>query len=104
MCLIIVGTVLLLLMSPVNISLLNYFTTKKTLVSGIAVGARSLGSLIWGPVTQWLIDEYRWHGAMLIFSALYLNTIPLAWLLKDTPIQKQEQTQIAKLSKIALLK
>ena len=78
-----------------NVSIHNYFTAKRSLASSFTVVGLSLGSLVWPPLTQYVISQYKWHGSMLIFSAVYLHFLPLGWLLRDTPITlaKRKETK-----------
>ena len=64
---------------------MRYFTTKQSMALSITAVGISLGTFIWPPIARFLIDEYQWHGALLIIAAALLNEIPLAMLIHDPP-------------------
>lgn len=57
--------------------------------AGIAVGligaGASLGQMLLGPLTQWLIDERGWPAALLVLAALALLAWPLALAWRHGP-------------------
>lgn len=50
-----------------------YFDKRLSIATGLAVCGSGIGTFIFAPVTQYLIKEYGWRGAMLILSGLFLN-------------------------------
>ena len=64
---------------------MRYFTTKQSMTLSITAVGISLGTFICPPIARFLIDEYQWHGALLIIAAALLNEIPLAMLIHDLP-------------------
>lgn len=40
---------------------------------GIAVAGSGIGTFVFAPLTEWLIKEYGWRGALLIIGGLMLN-------------------------------
>ena len=42
-------------------------------ISGIAVGGSGVGILLYAPLTDYLMREYTWRGAILIFSGFFLQ-------------------------------
>lgn len=50
------------------------------MISGIAVGGSGFGILIYAPLTDYLMREYTWRGAILIFSGFFLQMIACGML------------------------
>ncbi|WAR27765.1 MOT12-like protein [Mya arenaria] len=55
---------------------------KRALATGIAVCGSGIGSIVFAPLSEFLIEKYTWKGAMMIISAIVLNGIPIAALLR----------------------
>ncbi len=60
-----------------------YFDKRLSLATGLAVCGSGIGTFIFAPVTQYLIKEYGWRGAMLILSGLFLNISVCGALMRD---------------------
>lgn len=60
-----------------------YFDKRLSLATGLAVCGSGIGTFIFAPVTQYLIKEYTWRGAMLILSGLFLNICVCGALMRD---------------------
>lgn len=60
-----------------------YFDKRLSLATGLAVCGSGIGTFIFAPVTQYLIKEYGWRGAMLILSGLFLNLSVCGALMRD---------------------
>ena len=53
-----------------------YFQTKRSFATGIAVSGSGIGTFLFAPFTQWLMDKYGgWRGACIILSGIFLNLI-----------------------------
>ena len=50
-----------------------YFEKKRALATGIAVCGSGVGCFVFAPFTNFLLDEYGWKGANMIFAALIFN-------------------------------
>ena len=62
-----------------------YFEKYRSLATGIAVCGSGLGTFIFAPLSEYLITEYDWEGAMLIIAGLVLNCIVLGALFRPVP-------------------
>ncbi|VDH90040.1 MFS transporter, MCP family, solute carrier family 16 (monocarboxylic acid transporters), member 13 [Mytilus galloprovincialis] len=79
----------------------KYFDKKKTTaLTLISLGA-SFSMIIFSPVTKLLLENYGFHGTMMIFSALMLNTVvcgavvfPLNTKESKTGVETSHKTQI----------
>ena len=89
----ILGIALTCLFNGTIVCIHGYFTTRRAFASSFGIMAISFGSFIWPPLTQYLISRYNWEGTMFIFSAVYLNIIPLGWLLKSTPLTEKKRRE-----------
>ena len=73
------------------------FEKKRALVIAITLSGCPLGSFIFCPTFQVLIDTYGWRGAMLITGAIVLNgcafSIPLV---PPKPLQEKKPSNVSK--------
>ncbi|XP_060662208.1 monocarboxylate transporter 12 [Drosophila nasuta] len=60
---------------PAIVSVTQYFESKRSLATGIAVCGSGFGTFVFAPLTETLIASYGWRGAMLIIGGLMLNCI-----------------------------
>lgn len=67
-------------------------------ISGIAVAGSGIGTFVFSPLTQFLMDRYSWQGAFIILSGILLNTVvcgalfrPLVWQKKITKRSSQKE-------------
>jgi len=76
------GAGLGLLYLPAIVSVGHYFKKRRALATGIAVCGSGIGGFVFAPLSEFLIETYTWQGAMIIISAIVLNGIPIAALLR----------------------
>lgn len=62
-----------------------YFDKRRSFATGLAVCGSGIGTSIFAPLTQHLIDEYSWRGATLILGGLLLNLAVCGALMRDLP-------------------
>ncbi|XP_016995684.2 monocarboxylate transporter 12 [Drosophila takahashii] len=60
---------------PAIVSVTQYFEAKRSLATGIAVCGSGFGTFVFAPLTEYLIGNYGWRGAMLIIGGIVLNCI-----------------------------
>lgn len=60
-----------------------YFEKKRSLATGLSVCGSGIGTFIFAPVTQMLLDEYGWRGTTIILAGLFLNITVCGVLMKD---------------------
>lgn len=60
---------------PAIVSVTVYFEKYRSLATGIAVCGSGIGTFVFAPVTEKLIEYYGWRGAMLIMGGIILNCI-----------------------------
>lgn len=70
---------------PAIVSVTCYFEKKRSLATGIAVCGSGLGTFVFAPLTNYLVVEYGWRGAMMIIAGLVLNCAILGALFRPVP-------------------
>lgn len=63
-------------------SLGKYFDKHKSLANGVTISGVSLGGLIMGPVSRYLIDKYGLKGAFLVIGGIHLQTVVAGALIR----------------------
>ncbi|XP_069358645.1 monocarboxylate transporter 9-like [Maniola hyperantus] len=62
-----------------------YFEKKRSLATGISVCGSGIGTFIFAPLSNVLLDEYGWRGTTLILAGLFLNMAVCGLLFRDLP-------------------
>lgn len=65
------------------VSIAFWFDKKRTFATGIGASGTGIGTFLYAPLTQWLIDSYGWRGATLILASTMLNTCVCGALMRD---------------------
>ena len=60
-----------------------YFEKRRSLATGFAVCGSGIGTFIFAPLTQYLIETYGWRGTTLIVAGLFLNMSVCGALMRD---------------------
>nr|CAI5858326.1 unnamed protein product [Callosobruchus analis] len=50
-----------------------WFEKKRTLALGLAGSGSGFGTIVFAPLTTYLLNEFRWRGTMLILAGCFLN-------------------------------
>ncbi|RUS82819.1 hypothetical protein EGW08_009439, partial [Elysia chlorotica] len=50
-----------------------YFEKRRGLANGIAVSGSGVGTFAYSPMSEILLSEYQWHGALLIIAGVIFN-------------------------------
>ena len=64
------------------VSVSQYFLKRRSLANGLAVSGGSIGQLVLPQFLRFVLAEYGFQGALLIYAGLVLNAIPGALLLR----------------------
>lgn len=76
-----------------------YFEKKRSFATGIAVCGSGIGTFIFAPLTEALINTYGWRGALLIITAITLNCIIFGALFRPLetarPRRKRTTSEVA---------
>ncbi|XP_033737317.1 monocarboxylate transporter 4-like [Pecten maximus] len=68
-----------------------YFEKKRALATGLAVCGSGLGTFLFAPLIEYLIEHYTWRGSFLILSGITLNLVVCGTLLRPLKFSPQEQ-------------
>lgn len=77
------GYGMIFLASIVSVS--RYFDKRRSLAMGISVCGSGIGSIVFNPLSKWLLDEYGWRGTLLIEAGLVLNCVAFSALYRPLP-------------------
>lgn len=76
-----------------------YFDKKRSFATGLSVCGSGIGTFLFAPLTQMLIDEYGWRGTTIILSGMFLNITVCGMLMRDLEWTTYKSKQKAKLRK-----
>ena len=79
---------------PAIVAVSFWFEKKRSLATGLAVCGSGIGTFLFAPLTQVLLNEYGWKGTVLIESAILLNCILCGALFRPVdppPISTDEE-------------
>lgn len=65
------------------VSVAFWFDKKRSFATGISASGTGIGTFLYAPLTQWLIDTYGWRGATLILAGTMLNACVCGALMRD---------------------
>lgn len=68
-----------------------YFEKKRAFATGLAVCGSGLGTFIFAPVSQFLVDEYGWKGAVLIEAGILLNCCVFGLLFRPLTVDSSRK-------------
>ncbi|KAH9509415.1 hypothetical protein Btru_045844 [Bulinus truncatus] len=60
---------------PAIVCVAQYFEKRRSFATGLAVCGSGFGTFVLAPITEMLVTEYSWRGAMLILGAIILNVV-----------------------------
>ncbi|XP_064638129.1 monocarboxylate transporter 12-B-like [Lineus longissimus] len=67
---------------PAIVSVGQYFEKKRSFATGLAVCGSGVGTFVFAPLSQVLLDHYGWKGATMILTGLLLNCVLLGALFR----------------------
>lgn len=64
-----------------------WFDRRRGLALGIMLGGLGVGSMVWPPLAQWMIDDYGWRQAYLVLAAIIavVGFSAVALVVRDSP-------------------
>ncbi|KRZ10904.1 Monocarboxylate transporter 12 [Trichinella zimbabwensis] len=65
------------------VSVTYYFEKKRALATGLAVSGSGVGTFIFAPILDLILNHYNWQGSLLILSAVSLNLLVAGALIRD---------------------
>lgn len=60
-----------------------YFDKKRSFATGLSVCGSGIGTFIFAPLTQYLLETYGWRGTTLILAGIFLNMTVCGLLMRD---------------------
>ena len=76
---------------PAVIIVAFYFHKKRAFATGVAVAGSGIGTFIFAPLTEALIERYTWRGALVVIGGIMLNIVVCGALFRplETTIGKK---------------
>lgn len=68
-----------------------YFEKKRALATGLAVCGSGIGTFLFAPFFEYLIEEYTWRGSLIILSGVTLNLVACGALLRPLEFTPAEE-------------
>lgn len=65
----------------------QYFKKRRSFATGLAVCGSGFGTFILAPITEMLVNEFSWQGAMLILGGLILNVVFCGFIFRPLPTE-----------------
>jgi len=92
---------------PAIVSVSCYFEKKRSFATGIAVCGSGVGTFLFAPLCETLINSYHWTGALLILSAIGFNCVIFGALFRpiEAPTDEySEMTEMTEKEKLMVIK
>ncbi|GAU87242.1 hypothetical protein RvY_00124 [Ramazzottius varieornatus] len=67
---------------PAIVSVTQWFEKRRSFATGIAVCGSGLGTFAFPPLTEMLIEQYNWNGALLIIAGIVFNNCVFGMLFR----------------------
>ena len=72
--------------APVTSTVQRWFVKRRGMVLGIVVAATGVGTLVFAPAANYLVDAYGWRMAYVILGVVFLVALTLAaWVMESSP-------------------
>lgn len=78
---------------PAVVAVGYYFETKRSLATGIAVCGSGFGTFAFAPLAQYLLGEYGWKNALLIFAGMILNCAIFGAMMRPLTYPKKKKVK-----------
>jgi len=72
----------------------QYFDKKRPFVTGIAICGSGIGTFIFAPLTEWLLEYTDWKMALLLLSGICLINCGFALLFKPLPVYQDKEKDV----------
>uniref|UniRef100_A0A182KBF9 Major facilitator superfamily (MFS) profile domain-containing protein n=1 Tax=Anopheles christyi TaxID=43041 RepID=A0A182KBF9_9DIPT len=60
-----------------------WFDKKRTFATGIGASGTGIGTFVYAPLCQWLINNFGWRGTTLILAGTLFNMVAMGALMRD---------------------
>ncbi|EDV39554.1 uncharacterized protein Dana_GF10083 [Drosophila ananassae] len=78
---------------PAVVAVGYYFETKRSLATGIAVCGSGFGTFAFAPLATYLLGEYGWKNALLIFAGMILNCAIFGAMMRPLTYPKKKKVK-----------
>lgn len=78
---------------PAVVAVGYYFETKRSLATGIAVCGSGFGTFAFAPLATYLLQQYGWKNALLIFAGMILNCALFGALMRPLTYPKKSKVK-----------
>lgn len=75
---------------PAIVSVTMYFERLRSLATGIAVCGSGFGTVIFAPLTNYLITNYKWQGSLLVISGIVFFCAVFGYMFKPLNLDEVE--------------
>jgi len=79
-----------------------YFEEKRAFATGIVTSGSGVGTFVFAPLTQWLLDGKNWEDTLLVFSEISLQCVVMGALMR--PLEAPSKKEIKERRKKNILK
>lgn len=83
------------------VSIAYWFDKYRTLAIGLGACGTGVGTLIYAPLTQFLIEEYGWRGTVLLLAGTFFNMCVCGALMRDPKWLSQEVSKQESLKNVS---
>ena len=84
---------------PAIVMVGHYFDKKRAFVTDISVCGSSIGTFIFAPIGSYLVDEYDWRGANMIFAGIILNGVVFGAIMRPLEVKKRVRVSKSQIMK-----
>uniref|UniRef100_A0A182IUD1 Major facilitator superfamily (MFS) profile domain-containing protein n=1 Tax=Anopheles atroparvus TaxID=41427 RepID=A0A182IUD1_ANOAO len=67
----------------VVVSVAFWFDKRRTFATGIGASGTGIGTFVYAPLCQWLINNFGWRGTTLILAGTLFNIVAMGALMRD---------------------
>lgn len=77
---------------PAIVSVTMYFERLRSLATGIAVCGSGFGTVVFAPLTNYLIVNYQWQGSLLVISGIVFFCAVFGYMFKPLNVEEVESS------------
>lgn len=85
----------------VVVSIAFWFDKKRTFATGIGASGTGIGTFLYAPLTQWLLDNFGWRGTTLILAGTLFNIVVMGalmrdpdWMIEESKLESRSQSML----------
>lgn len=85
----------------VVVSIAFWFDKKRTFATGIGASGTGIGTFLYAPLTQYLLDNFGWRGTTLILAGTLFNIVVMGalmrdpdWMIEESKLESRSQSML----------